>query len=132
MKTTALIEMGKDGTFGIFTPDLQSTIIGNGATVVEAKADFENSIREVIECYQGEELPQELQNLEFEYKYDVASVFDAFPWINASKFAKEAGINASLMRQYKKGLTYISEAQASKIATAMHRSGAELLSISLT
>lgn len=30
MKTTALIEMGKDGLFGIFTPDINSTIIGEG------------------------------------------------------------------------------------------------------
>lgn len=32
MKTTALIEKGKDGTFGIFTPDIQATIIGEGRT----------------------------------------------------------------------------------------------------
>lgn len=44
MKTTALIEKGKDGTFGIFTPDLNSTIIGEGNTVAEAKADFKNSV----------------------------------------------------------------------------------------
>lgn len=40
-KRTALIEKGKDGTFGIFTPDIESTIIGEGNTVAEAKADFD-------------------------------------------------------------------------------------------
>lgn len=51
MKTTALIEKGKDGTFGIFTPDIQATIIGEGRTVAEAKADFENSVREMFASY---------------------------------------------------------------------------------
>lgn len=78
MKTTALIERGKDGTFGIFTPDIESVIIGDGATVAEAKADFENSVAEVIASYtdNGEELPEELRDIEFEYKYDIASMFN--------------------------------------------------------
>jgi predicted RNase H-like HicB family nuclease len=76
MATTALIERGKDGTFGIFTPDINSTIIGNGNTVEEAKADFENSVREIIQFYKedGIELPDELKNIEFVYRYDIASV----------------------------------------------------------
>jgi hypothetical protein len=44
MKTTALIEKGKDGSYGVFTPDLNSLIIGDGATVAEAIADFQNSM----------------------------------------------------------------------------------------
>lgn len=48
MKTTALIEKGKDGTFSVFTPDINHTIIGEGSTVAEAKADFENSLAEMI------------------------------------------------------------------------------------
>lgn len=133
MKTTALIEKGKDGTFGIFTPDIQATIIGDGATVAEAKADFENSVCEVLASYteNGEEVPGELQDIEFEYKYDVASVFDYFDFINVTKFARWAGINASLLRQYKVGKTYISEAQAQKIGEALRKVGRELSAISL-
>jgi predicted RNase H-like HicB family nuclease len=129
MKTTALIERGKDGSFGIFTPDLKSTIIGEGATVAEAKADFENSVKEVTEFYtaSGKALPEELKNIEFEYKYDVASIFDYYDWINVSRFAKTAGINASLLSQYKNGLAaYISEKQVRKIETALHKAGSEL------
>ena len=72
MVTTALIERGKDGTYGIFTPDINSTIIGEGSTVEEAKADFENSVREIIQFYKedGLELPDELKNIQFIYKYD--------------------------------------------------------------
>ena len=133
MKTTAVIEKGKDGSFGIFTPDIEHVIIGEGATVAEAKADFENSVTEVLAYYkeEGKELPEELQDIEFEYKYDVASVFNYFDFINVSKFARWAGINAGLIRQYKSCNTYISEAQARKIELALHNIGRELSAISL-
>ena len=105
MKTTALIEKGKDGTYGIYNPDIDSTIIGEGTT--------------------------ELHGIEFEYKYDVASVFNYFDFINVTKFAKWAGINGGLMRAYKSCDTYISEKQAKKIEEALRRIGRELSAISL-
>jgi len=133
MKTTALIEKGKDGTFGIFTPELKSTIIGEGNTVAEAKNDFENSVKEVILYYQesGKQDSNELQNIEFEYKYDIASLFNYYNFINVSKFAKVAGINASLMRQYKTGNQYISENQVMKIEDALHKIAADIAAIKL-
>ncbi|MDR0732740.1 MAG: type II toxin-antitoxin system HicB family antitoxin [Dysgonamonadaceae bacterium] len=133
MVTTALIERGKDGTFGIFTPDINSTIIGEGNTVEEAKSDFENSVKEIIQFYQedGIELPDELKDIQFVYKYDIASMFDYYKWINVSQFAKVAGINPSLMRQYRMGKTYISENQISKIESTLHQLGNELAAIKL-
>jgi len=133
MITTALIEKGKDGTFGIFTPDINSTIIGEGKTVEEAKADFENSLKEIIQFYKEDkkELPDELKDIQFVYKYDIASMFDYYNWINVSQFAKKAGINASLMRQYRAGKTYISENQISKIENTLHHLGSELTAINL-
>jgi predicted RNase H-like HicB family nuclease len=132
MKTVALIEKGKNGTYGIYTPDLKSTIIGEGISVAEAKKDFENSVQEIIEVYaeDGQELPEELKNLTFEYKYDLASLFDYYRIINVSQFAKTAGINPSLMRQYKSG-QYISEKQISKIEKELNRIGRELANLSL-
>jgi hypothetical protein len=133
MDTIALIEQGKDGSFTIYTPDIQTTIIGTGQNVKAAKEDFLNSVSEMLLSYTeiGKELPIELQNLTFEYKFDIASLFDYYNWINVSKFAEIAGINASLMRQYKKGLSYISEKQAHKIEETLHKLGNELSSISL-
>lgn len=133
MRTTALIEKGKDGTFGVFTPDLKSTIIGEGKTVAEAKEDFNNSVNEVLLYFQesGKEAPGELQNIEFEFKYDLASIFDYYNFINVSKFAQVAGINASLMRQYKTGKQYISENQVSKIEEAFHKMANEFATIKL-
>ncbi|GHT75854.1 hypothetical protein AGMMS50262_12460 [Bacteroidia bacterium] len=133
MITTALIEKGKDGTYGIFTPDINSTIIGSGDTVEEAKADFENSFHEIVKFYKedGIELPDELKGIEFVYKYDIASMFNYYNWINISLFAKKAGINSSLMRQYKTGKTYISDTQIRKIEHTMHQLGKELVAVKL-
>ena len=133
MITTALIERGKDGTFGIFTPDINHTIIGDGNTVEEAKADFENSVREMILSYTetDREIPDELKDIQFIYKYDIASMFNYYDWINVSKFAQKAGINTSLMRQYRMGKIYISENQINKIENTLHSLGNELTTIKL-
>jgi len=133
MKTIALIEKGKDGTYSIFTPDLQHTIIGEGNTVAESKEDFTNSVEEILASYTEIEkpLPAELQGIEFEFKYDIASLFNYYKFINVSKFAKEAGINASLMRQYKSGNQYISENQVLKIEATLHKIAHEFAEIKL-
>ena len=132
MKTVALIEMGKDGTFGIYTPSIESTIIGEGASVEEAKSDFENSVREVLAMYADnqEELPEELKDISFEYKYDLASFLNYFKFINMTQLAKMAGVNASLMRQYKQG-QYVSAKQVSKIQTAINEIGRQMAEVKL-
>ena len=88
-----------------------------------------NSYSEVLSCYENEALiPEELKNLEFVFKYDIASIFDYFDWINVSAFARHAGINPALMHQYKKKETYISDRQMKKIETTLHSLGEELCS----
>ncbi|MEN6455534.1 MAG: hypothetical protein ABFD10_14855 [Prolixibacteraceae bacterium] len=131
MKTIALIEKGKDGTFGIYTPDLEHTIIGEGQSVEEAKMDFENSLKEMLASYTDETMPDELKDMEVQYKYDLSSLFDYLNFVNVSQFAKKAGISSSLMRQYKTGNTYVSEKQIGKIEKTLHKIGHELSSIKL-
>jgi len=133
MKTRALIEMGENGTFSVFTPDLKNTIWGEGDTVLEAKKDFLNSYEEVLLSYRdkSEKIPNELKNLEIVYRYDIASLFNYCNFLNVSKLAKTIGVNPSLLRQYKTGNTYISEKQAKKIEMGLHQIGEQLLSVSL-
>ena len=133
MKTIALIEKGKDGTYSVYAPDLESTIVGEGTTASIAKEDFESTYREVCEQFSGggESLPEELQNLTFEYKYDLAALFNCYDFINVGKFAARAGINPSLMRQYRQGKTYISAKQLKKIESALHECGRCLLAVHL-
>ena len=58
-------------------------------------------------------------------------MFDYYSWINVSQFARKAGINPSLMRQYRMGNTYISDNQISKIENTLHSLGKELAAIKL-
>lgn len=132
MKQIAYIEKGEDGSYSVYSTT-SSVIIGEGATVAEAKADFENTLNELLTTCRKEGLPipADLQDVEFTFKYDIASVFNAFDFINVTKFAKYAGVNPSLLRQYKTQGTYISDAQANKIESALKRIGHELTTISL-
>lgn len=131
MKAIALIEKGKEGKYHIYSKNLKSFIIGEGETVEEAKADFENTANEIIETYTPETLPKELQNLSFEYHYDMGALFNYYDFINVTKFAKRVGISESLMRRYKIG-EYISQTQLSKIESALHSIGKDISEIKLT
>lgn len=134
MKIIVIIEKGSDGTFVLFTHNLKKALIwGDGNTVEEAKEDFDNTFKETIESYidDNKEVPKELINPTFEYKYDVASIFNELDYINISKFAKVSGINASLLRHYKKGDYYISKKQVMRIEEALHKIGRQLLAASL-
>jgi predicted RNase H-like HicB family nuclease len=128
----ALIEIGKDGTFTVFTPDTNSVVFGDGSTVAEAKADFENTVKEFIETYEetGVQDPDDLKNTSFVYKYDLPSFLSYYKFLNMTQLAKYAGINPSLMRQYKRG-QYVSEKQVSKIQAAVHKIGKELSAVKL-
>lgn len=68
MKTRAIIEKRGENDFCIYTPDLTATIIGEGATIEEAKADFENSVKEVLDTLKGEVDKGDLQEVEFVYQ----------------------------------------------------------------
>lgn len=131
-KVLVLIEKDDNG-FGAFTANTKSTIIGEGKTVDEAKADFLNSYKEVVEVYveMGKPLPEELRDPVFEYTYDISALFDAFKFLNVSKFAESIGISASLMRHYKRGDTYISARQAKRIEAGLHRIALDLLAVNL-
>jgi len=134
MKTTALIEAGPGGGFDIVLMDLEHHVIfGNGNTVEEAKEDLLNSYREVLSVFEedGEPIPEDLRDLEFDFKYDIASFFNEFNWINISALAKVLGMNKSLLHQYKKGDTYISHQQMKRIEEGVHELGKKLLAFSV-
>lgn len=89
--------------------------------------------KDMLDYYResGDTVPVELCNLTFDYRYDVSAIFNAFDFLNASKFAERIGISPSLMRHYKSGDTYISSAQAKRIESGLHQIGQELLSVML-
>ena len=121
------IEKQNDGTYIAFNTESDKfTAIGSGATIAEAKEDFFNSIEEMKEVYQehGDEMPAELLEAPI-FKFDLSSFFEYYSFINVTAFAKMIGINGSLMRQYKKGNTYISNTQLEKIQSFVNEMGAD-------
>ena len=134
MKTRAIIETGPDGGFDVYLPDIEHHLFyGTGASVQEAKESLEDTYQEILDIYKedGKPIPKELQDLEFDYKYDIASFFDEFNWINISALAKVLGMNASLLHQYKKGNTYISHQQMKRIESGIHELGRKMLAFSV-
>lgn len=127
------IEKQSDGTFIAYnTTGDHCTLIGTGNTVKEAKEDFFNSIAEVRESYQerGDFMPVELTETP-EFRFDISSLFEYYSMFNVSALGRYLGINDSLMRQYKKGDTPISDAQLEKIEAGIHRLGTELAALRL-
>lgn len=127
------IEKQSDGSYIAYNTDGEHCVlIGTGDTVQEAKEDFFNSIKEVIEDYieRGQTVPEELQQ-EPEFHFDISSLFEFYSMFNVSALGRYLGINPGLMRQYKKGDTPISDAQLKKIEAGIHRLATELSSLSL-
>lgn len=132
MKYDAIIKLWGEDKFSIYVPALPGHGLNSqGSTLEEAKNGLFKGINEYIEMYreQSEEIPDALIDVEFHYKYDLKTFFDFFDWINVTKLASKLGINNSLLRQYKKGLTLASEKQAKKIIDGIHLLGIELSNI---
>ena len=132
MKALAIIEKDGDG-YSVYTDNLKTVLHGSGNTVQEAKEEMMAGYNDLVAYYaeEGRALPHELTNLTFSYKYDVSALFNAFDFLNVTKFAERIGISPSLMRHYKSGDTYISQNQAKKIERGLHQIAHDLLMVSL-
>lgn len=110
-KIKAIIEKANDGGISIYSEDV-SGAYGFGLTEQEVKDDFVSVLEEQAEYYKerhGEFPSWYKSGYSVEYMYDLSGFFEAFPFINASKFAKEIGINESVMRKYKGKIVTVSE-----------------------
>ena len=132
MDTLAIIEKDGDG-YSVYTENLKTVLHGSGSTVARAKEEMHAGYRDLLELYreQRRKIPEELRDLTFTYKYDVSALFNAFDFLNVTRFAERIGISPSLMRHYKRGDTYISVSQAKKIENGLHQLARDLLTVSL-
>ena len=126
MKVTVVIEKNETGLYSAFVEDDLSdfALNGQGFTVEEAKNELSCAYSEIKELLveEGKEVPE----LEFEYSYDVPSLFSEFNMINISGFAKSIGINPGLMRRYACGEAFASENQLRRIENGVHALGQKL------
>jgi hypothetical protein len=72
-----------------------------------------------------------ITDINFDYQYDLSSLFEQFKVLNVSEIAIKAGVNKSLLLQYKRGLKHASQKQAKKIEQTIHDLGKELLAVSV-
>lgn len=131
-KISIIVEKSKDG-YWVTIEDLPGCF-SFGKTVQEALANTREAIADHMEGLKDNEenFPDIFKSpFEFQVKYDLQSLFDSYQIINKSAFAEYARINASLLRQYSKGLAFAGEKQLKKIESALHRIGEELLQVHL-
>jgi len=126
MKVKVVIEKNKTGLFSAYVEDDLPgfDLNGQGYSVKEAKDELicaYNEIRDIL-LEEGETVPE----LEFNYKYDMPSLFGEFDMINVSGFAKSIGVNPGLMRRYVCGETYASERQLKRIEHGVKELGKKL------
>ncbi|MDU1892834.1 MAG: type II toxin-antitoxin system HicB family antitoxin [Dysgonomonas sp.] len=131
MKLDAIIEKGKDG-YGIYVTNLKNHgLTGMGDSVEAAKSDMLEALELMVSMYtdEGKAIPKELDHPEFVYKYDIPSFFEQYDYLIITKIAKRAGINESLLRQYKTKKAFASEEQTKKLEKAIHQVGNELMTV---
>ena len=134
MILNAVIELWDDGIYSIYVSNLKKhNLNAQGKSVEDAKKSLKEALDDYTDMYQnmGKPIPAEINNPTFEYQYDIASLFNYFDWINISKLAQKAGINPSLMSQYKNRLTFASEKQSEKIQNVLHQLGKEMMTAKL-
>lgn len=125
------IEKQTDGSYIAYNVEVEGMVaIGTGETVTEAKEDFANSLEEMAEDMTEEEKASLITAPT--YHFDISSLFEYYNVINISAFARMFGMNDTLLRQYKKGDTYISDKQIERIERGIHKLGKELCELKLT
>ena len=130
MKTTAIIERGKDGTYGIYVADnnLPFGIIGDGKTVADAKADFQNSLEEMKAYYESE--GKEFPEIEFEYIYDTASFLQQYAYaFTLAGLERITGINQRQLSHYINGVRKPRTSTIQKIESRLRSFGNEISAI---
>ncbi|EXZ98290.1 helix-turn-helix transcriptional regulator [Bacteroides fragilis] len=131
MKAIAGIERGIDGTYSIYieSDNVPFGAIGDGKTVTEAIADFNNSIEE-MKAYYAEE-GKKFPDIEFEFKYDVPSFLQYYAYaFTLAGLERITGVNQKQLGHYINGVRKPSDATIRKIEDRIHAFGKEIASVS--
>jgi hypothetical protein len=108
MTIQLVLEKGGGKLWGRVTYD--ENLIVDSATTLQA---LEKKIHKALKDF------HQLEDVKFDYAYDLTVFFEEFNFLNQSKIAELSGINASLLRQYASGVKNPSAVQAKKIQTAI-------------
>ena len=119
--------------------DLFAVVKGDGfvySTAGNNETEIRDNLKDLITDFlenEGKEMKVwdgiTVNDIVFEFVYDLSAFFDTFEAIKISSLAKNSGINQSLMRQYATGSKQPSVQQAKKIEMAIHQLGQSLMNV---
>jgi predicted RNase H-like HicB family nuclease len=133
MKLIIIIEPGDGEMWArIDAPFTLLTTVGK--TVEEVTLNLKDLIQDHLDHegkMQAEWQGVKVEDIKFEYVYDLTKLFDVLSAVKINSIADLAGINQSLMRQYASGVKYPSPQQAKRIQEAVHLLGKKLMQVSM-
>ncbi len=133
LKAKAYVARENDGTYSIYVDEhapINYGLVGEGASVAEAIAEWNASYRAMKELY--EKKGKEFKEAEFDFVYDVPSFLTYYgKLITFRGLAKLTGISASQLSQYATGYRHPSPKTTAKIETGLKNFASELSSITL-
>jgi predicted RNase H-like HicB family nuclease len=128
----AIIEKGTDNLYSVYLPDVAG-IYGAGETETEAIENLKTAIDMALEHVKetGDDMYYAplLEEHKLEYVYDLSGFFKTYNYFDVTAFSKRIGINASLMRRYKMGITKASVSQKTRILAGIHTVANELQTV---
>jgi hypothetical protein len=132
MKALAMIERGVDGTYGVYveSDNLPFGIIGDGPTVPDAIEDFLGCCEDMRDYYKeiGKAFPEDL---EFEFKYDMASFLQGYAYaFTLAGLERITGVAQGQLSHYINGTRKPSRKTIEKIESRIHSFGKEISEVS--
>lgn len=128
MKAVVIIEKGQDGTYDAnmqFYKKLDFGLFGQGNTVQDAIQDFYNTYEEMKTLYKEE--GKHIVQLEFEFKYDMASFLSYYSNIlTLSGLERLTGVNQGQLSHYVTGHRKPSKKTTEKIEKKLHEFAEDL------
>lgn len=121
MKIQVILEKQSGNLWGRISYN-KNLIIDSAATLQA----LEKKLRKALHDF------HELDNIEFDYAYDLTAFFEEFSFLNQSKIAELSGINPGLLRQYASGVKNPSKEQANKIQSAIRDVASRLRAIKIS
>ncbi len=119
MKYRLIIEKNKDGYWS--QVEQLPTVFSWGESIEQL---LENT-KEAIDLY-FDESGKRTPRIDFELAMDIQEFFKVNEFINITSLARRIGMNASLLRQYSKGIKFPGLEQVARIEKAIRQIGKEL------
>lgn len=133
MKVNVQVEKGKgEKNFSCFMKETMpwGGLIGYGNSAREAVEDIYESLKEQKELMAKE--GREMEDLEFDFKFDVGSLFNYYSYLNISGVARKTGISDSVLRQYASGVRRPSADRLKRIKEGLAAIAADLMAVELS